>query len=106
MQRQRQRGSSSWERSLRFLVGLSHSGWVRLVAKVTIALLVAVTVVLITLLVSVRHIGLQVREGNLYLGAFEIGQFTAASEVQSLVVQKSRERLVYGESQCETGVTE
>jgi hypothetical protein len=23
-----------------------------------------------------------------------------------LVVQKSRERLVYGESQCETGVTE
>jgi hypothetical protein len=83
MQRQRQRSSSGWERSLRFLVGLSHSGWVRLVAKVTTALLVALTIVIITFLVSFRHIGLQVRDGHLYLGAFEIGQFTAASEVQS-----------------------
>jgi hypothetical protein len=30
----------------------------------------------------------------------------AVSEDERLVVQKSRERLVYGESQCETGVTE
>jgi hypothetical protein len=61
MQKQRRRGFTAWEHLLRFLIDLTHNGWIRLIAKVTSAVLVALAIVVMTLIIGFSYSGLQVR---------------------------------------------
>ncbi len=74
MQKQRRRDLTGWEHLLRFFVALSHNGWIRLVAKVTSALLVALTVLAIMLIIGFRYVDLQVKGDRIYLSSIEIGR--------------------------------
>ncbi len=74
MQRQRGSGSKGWEHLRRFLIDLSNSGWIRLIAKVTTDLLVALAVLALMLIIGFRYIGLQVKGNGVYLGSIEIGR--------------------------------
>ena len=67
-----------------FLVDLSNNGWIRLVAKVTSALLIALAVLAMTLIIGFCYLGLQVqvKGDRIYLGSIKIGQVHPALNSQ------------------------
>jgi len=83
MQRKRRGGSIGWEHLRRFLIDLSNSGWIRLVARVTSTLLVALAVLAMILIIGFRYVGLQVKGEQIYFGSIEIGRIYANPDYQT-----------------------